>query len=74
MTPAVAFQVQLPDWMKGVTPEQIRLRVLSPGAAPTVSLSAVSAGRVQISLGSFQYYASVVLEAPNRAADWKRYQ
>jgi hypothetical protein len=72
--PETQFQVALPDWLKGFSQDQLRLRVLSPDAPPTASLSLVGADRARIDLGPFARYASVVLEGPNRAAGWRAYQ
>ena len=72
--PETQFQVQFPDWLKGVSQDQLRLRVLSPDAAPTASLSLVGADQVQIDLGPFTHYASIVIEGPNQAAGWRAYQ
>jgi hypothetical protein len=72
--PETQFQVALPDWLKGFSQDQLRLRVLSPDAPPTASLSLVGADRVQINLGSFTHYASVVIEGPNQAAGWQAYR
>jgi len=72
--PETQFQVALPDWLKGVSQDQLRVRVLSPDAAPAASLSLVGTDQVQIDLGSFTHYASVVIEGPNQAAGWQRYQ
>lgn len=73
MTSAASFSVLLPDWLRGLKRDQIRVRVLSPMAAPSVSMSLTADNRAQINLGSFQYYASVVLERLDHAADWQGY-
>ena len=53
MTPAISFRVQLPDWLKGLKAEEIRVRVLSPDdPTPTASLSLVGEDRAQVALGA----------------------
>lgn len=67
-TPATTLTVRLPDWLKGVAKDQIRVRVLAPGTPPAATLELLDDGRAQISLGPVSFYASVVLDAPNISA------
>ena len=61
-TPEIQFQVQLPTWLQGLSPDQLRLQVLSPDTAPTASFSLACNNQAQINLGPFLHYASIVLE------------
>lgn len=62
--PAVRFAVALPDDLRG---RALRARVLCPDHPPAVALRQRGADRVEISLGGFDVYASVVIEADDPA-------
>lgn len=70
-TPQVVFDLDLPAWLPAPT-----VSVLSPDAAPQVSIQVIAAGKARLTVGSFSNYVSLVLEnstpspAPTKPAVW----
>ena len=57
--PPITFTVALPLELRG---KDLRAQVLSPDIAPQAELTLLGDGRVEVSLGSVQVYASVLIE------------
>ena len=58
-TGEIKFRLILPEWMVG---QDISIRAVSPKSSPAVSYIKTSADVVEITLGSFTYYASTIIE------------
>jgi len=59
-TPALTFTVALPE---GLGTGELRARALTPGADVPVSVRRLPDGRAEVSVGSVEVYACVVIEA-----------
>ena len=54
-TPALTFQIMLPEWMRG----SYEYQIISPTNEPALSVTTSSPEKLEITVGPVQHYASV---------------
>jgi hypothetical protein len=67
-TPQLTFTVQAPAWMADSPRMVTRARVLTPGAAPAITVNRIAGNRIQVQLGPIKHYASIVLTSERKDA------